>query len=253
MKKIKIYMITHKNNVNIPNGITPLFVGNGKNEKNFIRDNTGENISTKNNNYCELTGLYWIWKNDKSDIVGLCHYRRFFGKNKNDIYNENDERIENILLNNDIIVSPKWFVLDTVYKVYKTNHYGSDLLEVEKIIKEKYSDYLYYYKQIINGHFSYQCNMFICKKELIDKYCEWLFGILFELEKRIDLKNRDDYQKRIYGFLSERLLAVWILKNKLSVFEIPLYFTDFKFFDKIKCFVKKKYVKLILKIRGDIE
>lgn len=251
MNKTKIYMITHKKIDFIPNGVTPLYVGNGKNEDNYVRDNTGDNISSKNKNYCELTGLYWMWKNDKSDIIGLCHYRRFFGKNKNDIFYEDDERIEKILQNNDIIVSPKWLTIETVYDIYKNKHYSSDLDEIENIIKEKHSDYLASYKKIMNGHYGYQCNMFICKKETIDKYCEWLFSILFELEKRIDITNRDNYQKRVYGFLSERLLAVWILNNKLRAYEMPLYFTESKKIDKIKGFIKQNYVKLILKVRGE--
>ena len=49
----------------------------------YIKDNTGENISDKNKNYCELTGLYWAWKNLNADYIGLAHYRRHFTvKNK---------------------------------------------------------------------------------------------------------------------------------------------------------------------------
>lgn len=253
MSQTKIYMITHKKIDYIPKGITPLYVGNGNNENNYVRDNTGDNIAQKNKNYCELTGLYWMWKNDESDLIGLCHYRRFFGKNKDDIYNENDNRILDILKEYDMIVSSKWLTIETVYEVYKNKHYSSDLDEIEQIISEKYEDYLDAFKTIMNGHYGYQCNMFICKKELINKYCEWLFNILFELEKRIDISDRNNYQKRVYGFLSERLLAVWILKNKLQVCEIPLYFTEAKKIHKIKGFIKRNYVKFILKIRRELK
>lgn len=97
MNKIDIYMITHKSVDYIPNGITPLFVGDGTNEDSYIRDNIGDNISNKNKNYCELTALYWMWKNSNADILGLCHYRRFFGKNEKDILGSHSEKIIKLL------------------------------------------------------------------------------------------------------------------------------------------------------------
>ena len=63
-------------------------------------------------------------------------------------------------------------------------------------------------------------------KEKFDNYCQWLFGILFELEKKIDLSCSDGYNTRMYGFVSERLLNVWIHHENLSVKEMPVYFTD---------------------------
>ena len=45
----------------------------------YVPDNTGDNISAKNPNYCELTALYWAWKNLDCEYIGLCHYRRYFG------------------------------------------------------------------------------------------------------------------------------------------------------------------------------
>ena len=71
--------------------------------------------------------------------------------------------------------------------------------------------------------------MMICKKSLYDSYCEWLFDILFELEKDTNLEGYNDYQKRIYGFISERLLTVWVLKNNLKVFEMGVVNPEEKF------------------------
>jgi len=250
MNKIDIYMITHKSVDYIPNGITPLFVGDGTNEDSYIRDNIGDNISNKNKNYCELTALYWMWKNSNADILGLCHYRRFFGKNEKDILGSHSEKIIKLLKKNDMIVSTKWITLKTVYDIYKRDHYASDLDEIENIIKEKYADYLDVYKHVMNGHYTYQCNMFICKKDILDSYCEWLFSILFELENRIDINNRNDYQKRVYGFISERLLTVWILKNKLNVHEYPLYLTEINRYYNIKKIIKKEIIKFVLLVGG---
>ena len=92
--------------------------------------------------------------------------------------------------------------------------------------------------------------MFICKKDILDSYCEWLFSILFELENRIDINNRNDYQKRVYGFISERLLTVWILKNKLNVHEYPLYLTEINRYYNIKKIIKKEIIKFVLLVGG---
>ena len=74
-----MYMVTHKPVDFIPEGRTPIFVGNGDNIRDYLRDNTGDNISEKNPYYCELTAMYWIWKNDSSSkYISIEHYRRFF-------------------------------------------------------------------------------------------------------------------------------------------------------------------------------
>ena len=82
-EKIKIYVATHKPTKLLPkDDIYTLLEVGAYNKPEFcaLRDNTGDNISEKNSSYCELTGLYWVWKNTNDDISGLCHYRRFFVK-----------------------------------------------------------------------------------------------------------------------------------------------------------------------------
>jgi hypothetical protein len=74
----------------------------------------------------------------------------------------------------------------------------------------------------------YVGNMLLCKKDLFDEYSKWLFDILFEVEKRIhqDVETRDTYQKRVYGFLSERLTRVFVeykrSQNMIKVLEVPM-------------------------------
>ena len=64
--------------------------------------------------------------------------------------------------------------------------------------------------------------MFIMKKEILDEYCTWLFSILFELEKRVDVSKYDEFHARFFGRISEVLLNVWINKNKLDYKEVKV-------------------------------
>ncbi|MBE6513349.1 MAG: DUF4422 domain-containing protein, partial [Methanobrevibacter olleyae] len=101
-------------------------------------------------------------------------------------------------------------------------NYAKDLDLCEEVIGEQCPEYLDSYKKVVNGKDLYYYNMFIAKKEVIDPYCEWVFPILAEVEKRVDMTGYDDYQKRIYGFLTERLFDVWMDKQDLKVKESEL-------------------------------
>lgn len=222
-----IYIITHKE-YKFPNNAfyQPLVVGANNNllYSNYLKDNTNTNISLKNSNYCELTGLYWIWKNVKDNIVGLVHYRRYFFKNrfsKNYDNVLNEYQIKDYLKNNDIILPNKKYLIDgDVYSDYVSHHVKDDLDKCISIIEEKYPDYKDSINRVLNRKYLYSYNMFIANKELINDYCEWLFDVLFELEKRIDINNYDSYNKRIYGFLAERLFNIWIDYKELKINEI---------------------------------
>lgn len=247
---INIYVATHKKvDLSLNNEYKIIQVGaEGKEDLGYLKDNTGDNISLKNKNYCELTALYWIWKNDKSDITGLVHYRRFFfndmlsKKLKNTI---NKDLIEYILQDYDIIVPKKQFIAKyNLKEQYQFIHEKKDLDICRNIIQEKYSDYIEAFDKVFNQHGFYAFNMFITKKELIDKYCEWLFDVLFELEKKIDISSYDQYNQRIFGFLSERLFNVWIEKNQLIVKEQNVFNTEQNVFkQETERIIKKVYCK----------
>ena len=219
MKKVEIYIAAHKKFDPPKDSIyIPLHVGSkGKEDLGYTKDSTGDNISSKNSNYCELTGLYWIWKNSKSDIVGLVHYRRYFYKsvlkNRKKILNRED--ILKILNKYDVIVAPKGNTWGTnVRENYNQKHIAEDLNKCEKILKKKYPDYKDAFDTIMNGSSYSPFNMVITRKEIFDEYCKWLFDIFSDLEKKINVEDgRSNYDKRVYGFLSERLFNVWLLKN----------------------------------------
>lgn len=225
----RIYMMTHKA-FEVPKmeGYIPLQVGSALgNDLGYLKDNTGDHISEKNPSYCELTGLYWFWKNVKCDVVGLCHYRRCFTCIERA---ENAQWVEEVLLpvsyieecmqKYDLIIPNSGMTLEgSVLKHYQEHHCISDWEECGRVIQEKYPQYYpaFLWNQDIN--LISLGNMVIGKKSLIDEYCEWLFDILFELETRISIEGRDTYQKRVFGFLSERLFRVWIFGKRLKIKE----------------------------------
>lgn len=228
MTKTQVYVVSHSEedikNIESNEIYVPLFVGrDGKDNLGFCSDDTGDNISSKNSSYCELTGLYWMWKNSDADIIGLVHYRRYFANRKYFSKRLEKEDLDTIFSNYDIILPKKTTsLLGSVYEDYEHWNYGKDLDLCEEVIGEIFPEYSDSYKKVINGNSLYYYNMFIAPKEIISKYCEWVFPILFEVEKRVDMTGYDDYQKRIYGFLTERLFDVWMDKQNLKVKECDL-------------------------------
>lgn len=239
---LSIYIIMHKyvnlTKLNLELCYKNLLVGKRESEdRTLLLDSTGDNISEKNKYYCELTGLYWIWKNVNDKFVGLCHYRRLFFYNSHFL---NSKDIKILLKNHDMIVPSAWFTRKNLYDTYKCKHIIEDLDLCRDIIEENYPSYIESFDKIINGHKFYPFNMFVCEKKIIDDYCEWLFNILKKLELNIDLNNRDEYQKRVFGFLSERLFNVWIDFNNIDVFECRVFNTEKKVINNIKSIVLRK-------------
>ena len=235
MKDIKIIIATHKKYEMPKEDIyLPVQVGSeGKETLGYQKDNEGKNISSKNPYYCELTGMYWAWKNLNAEYIGLVHYRRHFTKAK--IYTNNTEKkfqkilnrkqLEKILEKTDIILPKKRkYYIETIYSHYKHTMYIEPLDEVGKIIKEKVPEYYDEFENLKKRRSAHMFNMFIMKKEIFDKYCEWLFPILFELEKRIDPKKYNDFHARYLGRVSERLLDVWVNTNKLKYKELNVVY-----------------------------
>lgn len=240
----KIYVVSHKNfNLPAENLYVPIQVGFKEDlfgEKG-LRDNTGDNIAAKNKNYCELTALYWIWKNAANvDRIGICHYRRYFYKNviskyQNDILKEND--LKDIFKNYDIILPEKLNVIGDVEHFYYIQGEGrkKDIDNVKKIITQKYPAYISSLNKVLSGKSASYCNMMITSNKIFSEYCEWLFDILFELEKITDLTGYSEAEARIYGYLSEILLNVWVSKNNYRIKFLPVKNAEYTF---VKCIRK---------------
>lgn len=197
----------------------PLQVGRATHDDyGYLGDDTGDNISAKNQYYSELTGLYWIWKNYAgADYLGLCHYRRFFLNGNAKLMTERDYM--DILSHYDVIVSESRQGAYDYRTVYGRSHDIRNLDMTGEVIKTLYPDYYSTFLEVIADNRCYVGNLFVAPKKLFHAYCEWLFTIFFALEERIDVSNYDDYHKRVFGFLSEQLLIVWIKHNRLSYYE----------------------------------
>lgn len=249
-KNIKIVIATHKK-YKMPEDemYLPLHVGSeGKEDLGYQKDNTGENISLKNPYFCELTGLYWAWKNLNADYIGLAHYRRHFmytKKSNNDkflnvlTYKEANDLLEK----NDVILPKKRnYIIETLYNHYKHTMYVEPLDETRNVIKKLYPDYLDEFDNLKKRRSAHMFNMFIMKKEIFDDYCKWLFDILFELEKRVDNTQYDNFHARFYGRISELLLDVYLRKNNICYKEINfIYMEKINKVAKIVGFLKAKF------------
>ncbi len=250
----RVYVVTHKK-APIPdmNGYIPIVVGDHSIEhKNGVYDNTCDNISEKNPNYCELTALYWIWKNDtESGNVGFCHYRRYFRRfklcdifscfSRMKVVNHSETKnlseksrhtsiisvneIDTLLKKYEIVLPyPKTGLKTTALELYcRTGGKEKDVLVLRKVVDEKYPEYLKDFDEVWNDKSLSYCNMLIANRDLLDAYCEWLFDVLFELEKRTDLTGYDKRESRIFGFLGERLLNIWVRHRKLKVKYVHVY------------------------------
>lgn len=241
MSNTKILVCCHTNDIfKSDDQFLPIHVGKelSEIELNIQGDNIGDNISKKNKSYCELTGLYWAWKNlPKFDYIGLCHYRRYFDftsklslkDSKNKLTKQfNKTALSNIdadkiLKNCDIIlVKPKSYSYNLRID-YSVCHLSKDFYLLADVIDDLYPDYSEAFLDVMenNNRLSHY-NMFLSRYEIFDQYCKWLFDILEEVEKRIDISGYNSVQKRIFGYMAERLLLVFVKKNNLKTHYYPI-------------------------------
>lgn len=208
-------------------------------------DDVGDNISYKNLSYCELTGVYWAWKNLKSvDVIGLCHYRRYFDFHRNvplgfpdktfsnDLFHQIDLTIpdEDIRKVKDggIILSKRVNFRMNLMLQYCMCHISDDYKILSKIIHETQdNDMVKAFDEVmLNTNRLSPYNMFIMSWEEFDLYCNWLFSVLSLVEKEVNIEHYTPAQARIFGYMGERLLNVWVKARNLDVIYKPVIFFD---------------------------
>ena len=261
---VKIIVATHKQ-YRMPEDpiYVPLHVGaEGKTDSNgdpldfgYIKDNTGENISEKNWCFGTQTALYWAWKNLKADYTGLVHYRRYFLNRKpkkgEDMYDciLTGDQLYPLLEKYRVIVPKKrHYYIESIYSHYShTMNGGKEQLDlVRKIIKEKTPEYSNAFEYFIKKRSAYIFNMMILEKDLFDRYCSWLFTVLFDLFEQFDTTGMNDFDRRYAGRVSERLFNVWLIHQieigvlkKTDIKELP-YTENVNWKNKIIGFIKAK-------------
>lgn len=208
---------------------TPIQVGKVFSDEKFadITDATGENISAKNKTYCELTALYWMWKNDaESDYLGLCHYRRYFASG---VYGKKQDRIMSgdklkgiIEKHRDCAIVPykRNYGFDTLASHYGFTLNPNHIIVARDVITELEPSYIQSFDKTMKQHGAHMFNMFVMSREYVSEYCGWLFPLLAELEKRIDTSDMSEFEARVFGRLSELLFNVWLNRNKIKTVSI---------------------------------
>ena len=247
--KIKIYVICHKDSYVPPIDLLyPIQVGTelaNKEIPGMLHDNTGDNISSLNKRYCELTAQYWAWKNDDADYYGFMHYRRYFSFNPakldEDGYGEiamdriSEENLQKLYYDSEMIkkrisdydvltVTPTDLkgLGETVYGHWEKNspyHFIEDFDLAIKIIIRDYPYLRDAVEEYINSTTAYFCNMFILKKELFNEYNEWLFEILHKHETEKNFESYCESEYRVSAYLAERLWGIYYtyLKSRSDV------------------------------------
>ncbi len=197
----------------------------------YQADSTGDSISEKNPGFCELTGLYWGWKNLPAEIgaVGLCHYRRYFAGKHALPGRDRWTRIltaaeaQRLLAKAPVLLPVKRnYFIETGYSQYVHAHHEADLIAARAILLQRYPDYVKAFDDTLSRTRGHRFNMFLMRRDLLDRYCSWLFDILFALEQQLDTSSYSDYDRRVFGFVGERLLDVWLETNHIPYTELPV-------------------------------
>lgn len=243
MAKIELFVCCHQP-VPVPEHplLRPIQVGAALAERRFpgfLYDDTGDNISAKNRSYCELTAQYWAWKNAEADYYGFFHYRRYLypapgAKRPYRIEREPTPALldklgyggfSKLIGQYDLIV-PKGEDMHLPVREHYANapfHHGRDLSLAERIVNEQHPEMAQAAAEYLSDTVCYFGNIYIMRRQVFQDYCAWLFPVLEEFDRRADVSGYSPQERRVNGYLAERLLGVYVTfqRERLNVLELP--------------------------------
>lgn len=207
-----------------------------------IENGQCDHISEKNPTYCELTVLYWAWKNIKKELpdleyIGINHYRRYFAFNRpNGLshvyyarldklpeYRVNAEVLRRCLADFDVVVPKRVHCPHSLYSDYSICHASEDIRHLIGAVHDVDPSFdKACYDVLMRSNALAPYSMGISEWRTFSEYCTWLFDVLSVVEGRIDLSGYSPYQQRVFGFMGERLWNVWIRATGLRVRYIPI-------------------------------
>lgn len=199
-------------------------------ELGFQPDDDGPNISARNREYSELTALYWAWRNLDADTIGLSHYRRYFrgrAPGPAGVRILSADEAGAALAEADIVLArPRNYLIETLESHYLHAHHSSDLDALRAAVRHISPEVNPALESVLGSRSLSQFHMFLMGRDEFDRYCQWLFAVLEETGRRLDLTDRTGYQRRALGFLGERLLNVWTVHRGLSIAYLPIVTTE---------------------------
>lgn len=225
-RKLSIYVVAHKPFEILGSKVlVPIHVGRADSHfktemADIIGDDTGENISEKNPQYCEMTAHFWIWKNVKgTEFVGVCHYRRYFGV---DI---TEDTVEGLMAGYDVMmVEPSWY-MDSVYSYFAKFMGAENMTILWMVMKKICPEYVETLEKVCDGIKFYPFNMLLCRKSLFDEYAEWIFSVLGECERCVKPAPYTN-ARRALAYMAELLTGVYFLHREMRIKTVPYYKVD---------------------------
>ena len=216
---------------------------------NYLTDDIGDSISDRKPHFNEVSAIYWAWKNLPTDIFGLYHYRRYLNFSRHShcslpsvqcranaetlamlTHAPQAEAITRILGVCDIIVPRPLVFSSSVREHYQSSHPGRSweiMCEAVQMVAPRVARFLPWFNENASFHF---CNMFICRRAVLDEYCRCHFPILEYVVKKLGVPDSPsdarDQPQRYPGYLAERLLNLFIHARRLRKYEAQMIYLE---------------------------